>query len=182
MFCLLSRSLYGLRQAPRHERFVSHVTSLDFRQSKADSSLFIYHRNGEMTYLPPLLCRRHDPVRFVDSTVDLDNTSSPNSEGHGTRSSLHRPVPSSPVPSPNVPGFATSSTRLLCEVSLATIAICDNISSVYIHGLKSSATPTKTSTSSLTFISFGRRSSLVSRPTCSPKAYRRHCPMISGTV
>lgn len=51
--CLLSRSLYGLRQAPRHERFVIHVTSLDFRQSRADSSLFIYHRNGGMTYLLP---------------------------------------------------------------------------------------------------------------------------------
>lgn len=95
--CLLSRSLYGLRQAPRHERFVIHVTSLDFRQSRADSSLFIYHRNGEMTYLPPLLCRRHDPVRFVESTVDLDNTSYILQlhdvfalKDMGTRSSLHR--------------------------------------------------------------------------------------------
>ena len=51
--CLLSRSLYGLRQAPRawFERFVAHVTSLGFAQSKADSSLFVYHRNGEMAYL-----------------------------------------------------------------------------------------------------------------------------------
>ena len=51
--CLLSRSLYGLRQAPWawFERFVAHVTLLGFAQSKADSSLFVYHRNGETTYL-----------------------------------------------------------------------------------------------------------------------------------
>ncbi|XP_066351598.1 uncharacterized mitochondrial protein AtMg00810-like [Miscanthus floridulus] len=51
--CLLSRSLYGLRQAPREwfERFVGHITSLGFIQSKADSSLFVYHRNGAMAYL-----------------------------------------------------------------------------------------------------------------------------------
>lgn len=51
--CLLSRSLYGLRQAPRawFERFVGHVTSLGFVRSKADTSLFVYNRNGAMAYL-----------------------------------------------------------------------------------------------------------------------------------
>ncbi|XP_066384529.1 uncharacterized mitochondrial protein AtMg00810-like [Miscanthus floridulus] len=51
--CLLSRSLYGLRQAPRtwFDRFVGHVTSLSFIQSKADTSLFVYHRNGATAYL-----------------------------------------------------------------------------------------------------------------------------------
>ena len=51
--CLLTRSLYGLRQAPRawFERFVSHVTSLGFVQSKADSSLFVYNRDGATAYL-----------------------------------------------------------------------------------------------------------------------------------
>jgi hypothetical protein len=51
--CLLSRSLYGLRQAPSawFQRFVGHVTSLGFVQSKADSSLFVYNRNGAMAYL-----------------------------------------------------------------------------------------------------------------------------------
>jgi hypothetical protein len=50
---LLSQSLYGLRQAPRawFERFVSHVTGLGFIQSKANSSLFVYHRNGATAYL-----------------------------------------------------------------------------------------------------------------------------------
>jgi hypothetical protein len=51
--CLLSHSLYGLRQAPRawFERFVGHVTSLGFVQSRADTSLFVYHRNRAMAYL-----------------------------------------------------------------------------------------------------------------------------------
>lgn len=51
--CLLSRSLYGLRQAPRawFDRFIGHVTSLGFVQSKADTSLFVYHRNGATAYL-----------------------------------------------------------------------------------------------------------------------------------
>jgi hypothetical protein len=51
--CLLSWSLYGLRQAPRawFLRFVEHVTSLGFRQSRADSSLFIYSRGNATTYL-----------------------------------------------------------------------------------------------------------------------------------
>jgi hypothetical protein len=51
--CLLSRSLYGLWQAPRAwlDRFVGHVTSLGFVQSRADSSLFVYHRGGAMAYL-----------------------------------------------------------------------------------------------------------------------------------
>jgi len=51
--CLLSRSLYGLRQAPRawFEHFVGHVTSLGFVQSKADSSLFVLRRNSATAYL-----------------------------------------------------------------------------------------------------------------------------------
>ena len=51
--CLLSRSLYGLRQAPRawFDRFVGHVTSLGFIQSKADTSLFVYRKNGATAYL-----------------------------------------------------------------------------------------------------------------------------------
>jgi hypothetical protein len=41
--CLLSRSLYGLRQAPRQWFicFVTYVTSLGFIQSRANTSLFI---------------------------------------------------------------------------------------------------------------------------------------------
>jgi histone deacetylase 1/2 len=51
--CLLSRSLYGLRQAPRawFNRFVEHVVSIGFKQSHTDSSLFIYTRGNTMAYL-----------------------------------------------------------------------------------------------------------------------------------
>jgi len=51
--CLLSRSLYGLRQEPRawFERFIGHVTSLGFVQSKADSSLFVYNCDSATAYL-----------------------------------------------------------------------------------------------------------------------------------
>jgi len=43
--CLLSRTLYSLRQAPRTwvNRFVGHVTSLGFVQSWADMYLFVYN-------------------------------------------------------------------------------------------------------------------------------------------
>ena len=46
--CLLSRSLYGMRQAPRvwFQSFVSFVTSVGFKQTRSDSSLFVY-RNGQ---------------------------------------------------------------------------------------------------------------------------------------
>jgi hypothetical protein len=45
--CLLTRSLYGLRQAPRawFERFVAHVTSLGFLQS------LVYSKHGATAYL-----------------------------------------------------------------------------------------------------------------------------------
>jgi hypothetical protein len=51
--CLLSRSLYGLCQAPRawFDRFVAHVTSLEFVQSRADTSLLVYNKNRAAAYL-----------------------------------------------------------------------------------------------------------------------------------
>ncbi|WVZ70821.1 hypothetical protein U9M48_019457 [Paspalum notatum var. saurae] len=51
--CLLSRSLYGLRQAPRvwFEHFTKHVISLGFVQSRADTSLFILHNSSDIAYL-----------------------------------------------------------------------------------------------------------------------------------
>jgi hypothetical protein len=51
--CLLSKSLYGLRQAPRawFMRFVGHVTSLGFVQSRADASLFVLRRGQDTAYL-----------------------------------------------------------------------------------------------------------------------------------
>jgi histone deacetylase 1/2 len=51
--CLLSRSLYGLRQAPRawFTRFAEHAISLGFRQCRSDSSLFVYGQGTSMAYL-----------------------------------------------------------------------------------------------------------------------------------
>ncbi|WVZ57978.1 hypothetical protein U9M48_008300 [Paspalum notatum var. saurae] len=51
--CLLSRSLYGLHQAPRvwFEHFAKHVLSLGFVQSRADTSLFILHNRSDIAYL-----------------------------------------------------------------------------------------------------------------------------------
>jgi hypothetical protein len=50
--CLLSRSLYGLRQAPRAwiNRFVTHAVSIGFKQSRTDNSLFIYKHGNDMAY------------------------------------------------------------------------------------------------------------------------------------
>ncbi|XP_066316324.1 uncharacterized mitochondrial protein AtMg00810-like [Miscanthus floridulus] len=51
--CLLSRSLYGLRQGPRQWflRFVAYVTSLGFVQSHTDSSLFVLRHSADTMYL-----------------------------------------------------------------------------------------------------------------------------------
>jgi histone deacetylase 1/2 len=51
--CLLSRSLYGLRQAPCawFERFVQHAVAVGFAQSRTDSSLFVYRHGTDMAYL-----------------------------------------------------------------------------------------------------------------------------------
>jgi histone deacetylase 1/2 len=51
--CLLSKSLYGLRQAPRawFTRFVGHVTTIGFVQSRSDASLFVLRRGRDMAYL-----------------------------------------------------------------------------------------------------------------------------------
>jgi len=51
--CLLSCSLYGLRQAPRQWflRFIAYVTSLGFVQSCANSSLFVLRHGADTAYL-----------------------------------------------------------------------------------------------------------------------------------
>jgi len=51
--CLLSCSLYSLRQAPRQWflRFVAYVTSLGFVQSRTDSSLFVLRHGADTAYL-----------------------------------------------------------------------------------------------------------------------------------
>jgi hypothetical protein len=50
--CWLNKSLYGLKQTPRawYHCFASLV-SLDFVESKSDTSLFVYCRGADTTYL-----------------------------------------------------------------------------------------------------------------------------------
>ncbi|XP_074287645.1 uncharacterized protein LOC141612793 [Silene latifolia] len=51
--CLLRKSLYGLKQAPRawYKRFADFVTTIGFRNSKCDHSLFIYKDGNSLAYL-----------------------------------------------------------------------------------------------------------------------------------
>ncbi|GJZ44895.1 ribonuclease H-like domain-containing protein [Tanacetum coccineum] len=51
--CLLQRSLYGLKRAPRawFQRFASYITRVGFSHSRCDSSLFIYRLGTNTTYL-----------------------------------------------------------------------------------------------------------------------------------
>ncbi|XP_071740352.1 uncharacterized mitochondrial protein AtMg00810-like [Rutidosis leptorrhynchoides] len=51
--CLLKRSLYSLKQAPRawYQRFADYASTSGFAHSKCDHSLFIYHHNHETAYL-----------------------------------------------------------------------------------------------------------------------------------
>ncbi|XP_066333888.1 uncharacterized mitochondrial protein AtMg00810-like [Miscanthus floridulus] len=67
IMCLLDKSLYGLRQAPRawFTRFAEFIVQLGFRATRSDSSLFVLHRGGHVAYL----------LLYVDDIV-LTGTSS----------------------------------------------------------------------------------------------------------
>lgn len=51
--CRLNRSLYGLKQAPQawYSRFAYTCFSWGFVDTKSDTSLFVYHRGGNIVYL-----------------------------------------------------------------------------------------------------------------------------------
>jgi hypothetical protein len=51
--CILRKSLYGLRQAPRtwYKRFADYVSSIGFSQSNCDHSLTIYKEGTHIAYL-----------------------------------------------------------------------------------------------------------------------------------
>ena len=68
--CRLNKSLYGLKQAPRawHSRFATHLLSLGFIEAKSDTSLFVYHRGTDTTYL---LLYVDDIILTTSSTVLL---------------------------------------------------------------------------------------------------------------
>jgi hypothetical protein len=70
--CLLSRSLYGLRQAPRawFTSFATFVKQIGFQQTRSDSSLFVYRNGADMAYL---LLYIDDMVLTASSSVLLQN-------------------------------------------------------------------------------------------------------------
>nr|XP_020147087.1 uncharacterized mitochondrial protein AtMg00810-like [Aegilops tauschii subsp. strangulata] len=51
--CLLSRSLYELKQAPRawYQRITAFLHQLGFRSTRSDASLFVYHQGSDTAYL-----------------------------------------------------------------------------------------------------------------------------------
>lgn len=51
--CLLDKSLYGLRQAPRawFTRFAEFIVKLGFKATRSDSSLFVLQRGHDVVYL-----------------------------------------------------------------------------------------------------------------------------------
>jgi hypothetical protein len=51
--CLLSKSLYGLREAPRawYQRFAGHLQQLGSVSTGSDNSLFVLQRGGNMAWL-----------------------------------------------------------------------------------------------------------------------------------
>lgn len=66
--CKLTKALYGLRQAPRawFSVFSSHLLSLGFMASKADTSLFICHNGPAITLV----------LVYVDDIIITGNHSS----------------------------------------------------------------------------------------------------------
>ncbi|XP_019091051.1 PREDICTED: uncharacterized protein LOC109128675 [Camelina sativa] len=65
--CLLQRSLYGVKQAPRawYTRFATFARTIGFTQSKSDASLFILRRGSDCAYL----------LLYVDDIVLTASTS-----------------------------------------------------------------------------------------------------------
>ena len=51
--CLLQRSLYSLKQAPRawYQRFATYLRQLDFSTSSSDTPLFVLQEGGTTAYL-----------------------------------------------------------------------------------------------------------------------------------
>lgn len=59
--CRLNKSLYGLKQAPRvwYNRFASYLIFVGFTESKADTSLFIYHHGADTCFFSAIALPCH---------------------------------------------------------------------------------------------------------------------------
>jgi len=57
--CKLDKALYGLKIAPRawYSRLSAKLQALDFKSSKADTSLFFYSKGDVTIFLFIYLCR-----------------------------------------------------------------------------------------------------------------------------
>jgi hypothetical protein len=66
--CQLKKALYGLKQAPRawFQRFSSFLIQLGFSCSRADTSLFVFHKHSDIIYL----------LLYVDDIIITGNNSS----------------------------------------------------------------------------------------------------------
>jgi hypothetical protein len=73
LVCRLHKSLYGLKQAPRawYSRFATYLLSLRFVEAKADTSLFIFHRDTDTVNL---LLYVDDIILTASSTMLLRHT------------------------------------------------------------------------------------------------------------
>ena len=67
--CRLQKSLYGLKQAPHawYQRFADYVSTIGFRHSTSDHSLFIYQRGSDMAYILLYV----DDIILISSSHDL---------------------------------------------------------------------------------------------------------------
>jgi hypothetical protein len=67
--CLLKKSLYGLKQAPRacYSRMATFLLSIGFVEAKSDTSLFIYQRGSDTTYLLLYV----DDIVLIASSLDF---------------------------------------------------------------------------------------------------------------
>jgi hypothetical protein len=67
--CLLKKSLYDLKQAPRawYSRMASFLLSIGFVEAKSNTSLFVYQRGSDTTYLLLYV----DDIVLTTSSPDL---------------------------------------------------------------------------------------------------------------
>ncbi|GJT25019.1 retrovirus-related pol polyprotein from transposon TNT 1-94 [Tanacetum coccineum] len=77
--CRLRKSLYGLKQASRnwYHKFTTFLQSLNFRQSKADHSLFIYKAGSIMVvvliYVDEVIITGNNLIKIQETKKQLDD-------------------------------------------------------------------------------------------------------------